>query len=274
MQKEQLELERKRQTAQNIASAVSTLVTMAPEARGQYLEGMQQSLGLDMGFLQSLAAAAPTPTAIMMARGMEQAVGGGQIEPLTLAAASMGTDPTTLVKSNQTARFLQTGELPTWIAQLPTREAQDMAISNMAAQASGSENSSALKYQDTAAGVKAGAVVDASTQAQIGSREKLTFAEIQAGNERARQQIGLGYSNLAEERRQGDLNRQSRDLQFLGTLGQRSALAEDSNETKLQIAAMRGKGGVGKGANATGIYANPAYAGMTHANGLHRRTNW
>ena len=153
MQKEQLLLQRKQQTAQQIAQAVSTLVSTPMEGRQGYLGMLQQELGLDTGFLQSLAMSAPTPTSILLNQGLQRAIESGATDPNDIAAYALGANPMAYRMNAQIGKYLEDGTVPAYIRALPP-EAQGAALTQMMTNAAGLPNLFEIKNQETIGQVK------------------------------------------------------------------------------------------------------------------------
>jgi hypothetical protein len=152
-QKEMLLIQRKQQTASAIAQAVTTLVSTPMEGRAGYLEMMKQELGLDTGFLQSLAMSAPTPTAILLNQGLQRSMEAGAVDPTDITAYALGADPMKFRLNQQVGKFLEDGSVPAYIQALPP-EAQGAALQQLVTNAAGLPNLFELTNRDKIGAVK------------------------------------------------------------------------------------------------------------------------
>ncbi len=252
MQKEQLLMQRQEQSARNIAQAVTTLVQIAPEARAGYLQTLQNELGLDTRFLQALSQSAPTPTQIMLTRGLESAIAQGDVTPQTIAANAMGMKPIEFQIQSQMSEYARTGKLPKFIAGIKDPAQRDAALQNFLAQSAGNASIGALEEQadpsltrnerKQGARIGAGLAVDKKTQYQEGA---------QTGR------VGMQIGQALREMQQQDNQFYSAQRQQREIVGVNNTSAE--TQTWMQVMGRAQAGAAGKAGN---MYVNPLFADM------------
>lgn len=245
-QKEQLLLQRQEQTARNIAQAVSTLVATPMEGRAGYLQMLQQELGLDTGFLNALAQSAPTPTAILLNRGLQTAIESGSTNPSDVAAYALGVSPMQYRINSEVGAYLETGKVPSFIAALP-EEVRGQALSQLVTQAGGLPNMFELANFDAVNAVRTQTAPNANTSAQIRSNEKLTAAEMRQRAQENAANRGVQYAQIGEQQRQFNTDFNWRNQQFMVKNATDLSIAQMNNSTRMATSRyLRGSGAGGE----------------------------
>jgi hypothetical protein len=251
-QKEQLLLQRQEQASRNVAQAVGTLVTIAPEARAGYLEQMRAATGMDYGFLQALAMNTPTPQSILVARGFERAMQSGDVSDVSLAANTLGMTPIAFQTQQQVSQYMKDGTVPDMIKRLPP-ELQQQALFNLVTASAGLPDTTQLDLQVNPLLTRDERRTSAQVGADLRPGAKQVFGE-QNENSRNSARVGVQYAGIASNERQSNLDRNLRRDQGLMQNSTQLALGELGARVNMsQAAASGGRGGRGGAGAADGI---------------------
>jgi hypothetical protein len=251
--KEQLHLQAQEQASRNIAQAVSTMAQIPQEARAGYLQTLQQSTGLNTGFLQSLADSTPTPASILLNRALQDGIATGQVSQQQLTAKVFGMNTVDYERDQQLSQYMSTGKLPKFLQGITDPKIRDAALLNFVAQSAGNPNYAAVEniadplltrpQEKQGAAVQAGLNPQANTVLDAQTRLQMNAAQVSAQYAEMNMRQQLAYSQLGENSHQFDSELAFKAGATLANIGGRLGVAE-----------IR--------AGAKGRARNPLYAGI------------